>query len=131
MTQNTVNRNRTLDDVTICRCEGVTWGQLKVCIQHSNVRTVNQIKKLTRAGMGPCQGRTCSGVLEKILALEAETPLGTEHLHSRPPVRGIHLGVLAAPADEFDEPTGPVSVVMLRTASSNTSTPKPESEETD
>ena len=131
MTQNTDNRKRTLDDVTVCRCEGVTWGQLKVCIHHSGARNVNHVKKLTRAGMGPCQGRTCSGVLEKILALEADTPPGTEHLHSRPPVRGIHLGVLAAPADEFDEPTGPVSVVMLRTTSSKTPNQEPQSNETD
>jgi bacterioferritin-associated ferredoxin len=119
------------ETLTICRCEGVTLDQVKNCVQHSSARTINQVKKLTRAGMGPCQGRTCSGVLEKILALEADTPLGTEHLHSRPPVRGIHLGVLAAQADEFDEPTGPVSVVMLRTTSSKTSNQEPQSEETD
>ena len=81
--------------------------------------------------MGPCQGRTCAGVVEKILAVEAETPPGTEHLRSRPPVRGVHLGVLAAPADEFAEPDGPVSVVMLRTTPPQTTTQKPESKETD
>jgi bacterioferritin-associated ferredoxin len=119
------------EPLTICRCEGVTLGQLKACIHHSSVRTVNQVKKLTRAGMGPCQGRTCAGAVEKILALEAETPLGTEPLHSRPPVRGIHLGVLAAAADEFTQPAGPVSVVMLRTTPSKTTTREPKSEETD
>jgi hypothetical protein len=69
--------------------------------------------------------------VEKILAVEAATPLGTEPLRSRPPVRGIHLGVLAAPADEFDEPAGPVSVVMLRTTPPKTTTQEPKSEETD
>jgi bacterioferritin-associated ferredoxin len=119
------------EPLTICRCEGVTLDQVKDCIQDSGARSVNQVKKLTRAGMGTCQGRTCAGVLEKILDLEAEIPPGTEPLRSRPPVRGIHLGVLAAPADEFAEPAGPVSVVMLRPTSPRTSNQKPESEETD
>jgi len=119
------------EPLTICRCEGVTLKQIKACIHHSSVRTVNQVKKLTRAGMGPCQGRTCASAVEIILALEAETPPGTEPLRSRPPVRGIHLGVLAAPADEFTEPAGPVSVVMLRTTPSKTTTQEPKSEETD
>jgi bacterioferritin-associated ferredoxin len=123
--------HQSYEPLTICRCEGVTLGQLKDCIHHSGVRTVNQVKKLTRAGMGPCQGRTCAGVVEKILAVEAEIPLGTEPLRSRPPVRGIHLGVLAAPADEFAEPAGPVSVAMLRTTPSKTTTQQPESEESD
>ena len=123
--------HKSYEPITICRCEGVTLGQLKDCIQHSSAKTVNQVKKLTRAGMGPCQGRTCAGVLEKILALEAETPSGTENLHSRPPVRGVHLRALAAPSDEFAEPAGPVSVVMLRTVPPKTTIQEPKSEETD
>ena len=119
------------EPLTICRCEGVTHGQLKDCIQNSGARTVNQVKKLTRAGMGPCQGRTCAGTVEKILALEADTPLGSEPLHYRPPVRGVHLGSLAVSADEFTEPTGPVSVVMLRTTPPKTTNQGPKSKETD
>jgi bacterioferritin-associated ferredoxin len=115
MTQKTDNTDRTFDDLTICRCEGVTWGQLKACIHHSGARTINQVKKLTRAGMGPCQGRTCARSVETILVIEEQTPAGAEPYLSRPPVRGIPVSTLAAGSDQFHEPTGPVSVAMTRT----------------
>lgn len=64
--------------------------------------------------MGPCQGHTCAKLMESILAAEAEIPFGLEPYRSRPPVRGISIGSLAATSDNFDEPAGPVSVVMNR-----------------
>ncbi len=120
MTQKTDNRNRTLDDLTICRCEGVTRGQLKACIHYSGARTINQVKKLTRAGMGPCQGRTCARSVEAILVLEEKTDAGVEPYLSRPPVRGILVGTLAIGSDQFHEPTGPVSVAMTRSSDPET-----------
>lgn len=107
------------NDLVICRCEGVTLGQIKTCIHEFGALTVNQVKKLTRAGMGPCQGRTCAGLVEMILAAESQTSVGIEPYKSRPPVRGMLIGVLAASADQFDEPAGPVSVSMLRPQASD------------
>ena len=100
----------------ICRCEGIRLEQIQASIRRAGVQTVNQIKKLTRAGMGPCQGHTCARLIEIILAAEANIPLGSEPYRSRPPVRGISIGRLAATSDEFDEPAGPVRVVMMRTS---------------
>lgn len=105
-----------LDDLTICRCEGVKWGQIKTCIHHSGAGSINQIKKLTRAGMGPCQGHTCVKLIETILSAEAGIPPGTEPFRSRPPVRGLSIASLAATSDQYNEPAGPVSVVMTRTS---------------
>lgn len=107
------------NDLVICRCEGVTLGQIRTCIHELGARSVNQVKKLTRAGMGPCQGRTCAGLVEMILAAESQTSVGIEPYKSRPPVRGMLIGVLAASADQFDEPAGPVSVAMLRPQASD------------
>lgn len=103
-------------DLIICRCEGIGLEQIQTSIHRAGVQTVNQIKKLTRAGMGPCQGHTCSKLIEIILAAEAKIPLGSEPYRSRAPVRGIPIGRLAATSDQFDEPAGPVSVVMMRTS---------------
>jgi bacterioferritin-associated ferredoxin len=102
------------DDVVVCRCEGVTLGQIKKCIHGSGVRSVNQVKKLTRAGMGPCQGRTCAGIVERILSNETGLSRGSEPHYVRPPLRGIPLQVLAACADRFAEPSGPAGAVMLQ-----------------
>ncbi len=113
------NSNYKADDtLIICRCEGIGLGQIQAVIDRSGAETVNQIKKLTRTGMGPCQGRTCARVVESILATEANVPAGREAYRSRPPVRGITVGTLAAGGDQFDEPAGPVSIAMTRARSS-------------
>ena len=56
----------------------------------------DQIKRLTRAGMGVCQGRRCREQVAMILALEAGQPFGTIPLAShRAPVRPLPLQILA------------------------------------
>ena len=116
---NTKNSTQgTSNDPVICRCESVRLNQLRQAIHQSKVTTVNQLKKLTRAGMGPCQGRTCSKTVEKLLESEAGIPVGSEPYRSRPPVRNISIASLSAFADQYRDPAGPVSVVMLRTSAS-------------
>jgi len=124
-----VDRNseyKSLEAVIICRCEGITLGQIQSAIHQFDAKTINPLKKLTRAGMGPCQGRTCSRVVETILAIEAKTPFGTEPYRSRPPVRGINVEMLATGSRHFDEPPGPVQVAMTRTQAAKTSSQHPE-----
>jgi len=104
---------KTDKDLIICRCEGVRLGQIQAAVKRSGIQTVNQVKKLTRAGMGPCQGRTCARIVEAILTAAGRAPAGTEPYRTRPPLRGIALGDLAAGADQFDEPAGPVRVSAL------------------
>lgn len=100
----------------ICRCEGIRLKEIQASIRRDGVQTVNQIKKLTRAGMGPCQGRTCARSVEAILATETGASAGKAAFRSRPPVRGVAVGTLATASDQFEEPAGPVSVVMMRTS---------------
>jgi bacterioferritin-associated ferredoxin len=122
MSKNSSSR-QTDHGLIICRCEGIRLEQIQASIRHSGVQTVNQLKKLTRAGMGPCQGRTCARIVENILAAEAGTPLGTEAFRSRPPVREVSMGALATGADQFEEPAGPVRVVMTRSPDQHASAP--------
>ena len=57
----------------------------------------DQVKRLTRAGMGPCQGRRCREQVAVLLALSVGIPLADVPLASyRPPVRPI-------PLDQFAE----------------------------
>ena len=123
--------DNTNDELIICRCESVRLGHLRQTVRHSGVTTVNQLKKLTRAGMGPCQGRTCAKSVEQVLENEAKIPIGSEPYRSRPPVRNISIGSLAATADQYTEPAGPVSVVMLRTSSTEQNDQDPTTEETE
>ena len=109
------------DELIICRCESVKLGQIQSSIHRSGAQTVNQIKKLTRAGMGLCQGRTCAKVIESILTSEGRMSAGTEPYQARPPVRGIPVAVLAEASDQFDEPAGPVSIALTRGADEDSS----------
>lgn len=46
------------DDTIVCRCEDVTYGQLR------KFDTPRDAKLMTRCGMGPCQGRICGAANE-------------------------------------------------------------------
>jgi thioredoxin reductase len=55
------------------------------------------VKRLTRAGMGPCQGRRCREQIAALMALGAGCPLADIPLATyRPPVRPLRLAQLAA-----------------------------------
>lgn len=63
----------------------------------------DQIKRLTRAGMGPCQGRRCREQVGAVLAAATGTPLGAIPLPSyRAPVRPLPLSAFAD-AEETQE----------------------------
>lgn len=56
----------TREDTTICRCESVSYGELWQCFE-SGVVSLGAAKRITRAGMGRCQGRYCQS---SILAVQ-------------------------------------------------------------
>jgi bacterioferritin-associated ferredoxin len=83
------------DDVVICRCEEITRDQIKDAIRNG-MQTLNGIKRITRAGMGLCQGETCQRLVAKILAQELNlSPAEVEPTTARGPVRPLRLEVFA------------------------------------
>ena len=54
-------------ETVICRCEEVTLGQIEQALAEK-MTSAGAIKRRTRLGMGRCQGRYCSPVLEALLA---------------------------------------------------------------
>ena len=51
----------TPDDVVVCRCEGVTAGDVRrVAHAEFGGSEINRLKALSRLGMGRCQGRFCA-----------------------------------------------------------------------
>ncbi len=84
-------------DVIICRCEDVTYGEIADAID-AGLTTTEEIKRVLRCGMGPCQGRTCSRLIARIVAEKtgvkvADVPYPTV----RPPSRPVEIGTLAEP----------------------------------
>jgi len=87
-------------ETLICRCEDITRERILSCIA-DGYKTLDEIKRVTRAGMGPCQGRTCRNLiaaeLSRIYGVHMEDIMMPEF---RPPVKPISMGVLA---DAYDE----------------------------
>ncbi len=86
--------------LTICRCEEITGAAIAAAIDEG-ARTLNDVKRRTRAGMGMCQGRWCSHAIAAIIARETDQPLAMlAPMTARPPVQPVTLGVLADMRDE-------------------------------
>jgi len=87
-------------ETMICRCEDVTREMVHACIA-DGYETIDEIKRVTRAGMGPCQGRTCRQLIAFELSRHYGVPMEDVLMTTfRPPVKPISLGVLA---DEYVE----------------------------
>ncbi len=84
------------DDTIVCRCEEVTAGQIRKAVAEGH-RDSNQVKFLSRCGMGPCQGRQCANAVAFITSAETgQTMAETGIYRGRPPVAPLTLGQLAA-----------------------------------
>ena len=83
------------DDLVICRCEEITKGQIKQAIR-DGLATLNGVKRVTRAGMGLCQGQTCARLVSAILAQELGlSPAQVEPTTARAPSRPVPMAVFA------------------------------------
>ena len=83
------------DDMVICRCEEITKGEIKDAIRNG-MRTLNGIKRITRAGMGLCQGQTCQRLVAMILSEELGLSAAEiDPTTARGPVRPLRLKVFA------------------------------------
>jgi bacterioferritin-associated ferredoxin len=83
------------DDLVICRCEEITKGEIKDAIRNG-MQTLNGIKRVTRAGMGLCQGQTCQQLVTRILAEELGLAAADiDPSTARGPVRPLKLAVFA------------------------------------
>ncbi|MDR1247722.1 MAG: (2Fe-2S)-binding protein [Treponema sp.] len=82
------------DAIIICRCEEITREEIVKAIQ-DGARTIDGVKKRTRAGMGLCQGKTCQRLTAQILAAETRRSMADLLPPTfRPPVRPLRIGIL-------------------------------------
>ncbi|PLZ02050.1 FAD/NAD(P)-binding oxidoreductase [Burkholderia sp. WAC0059] len=87
------------DDVVVCRCEEVTAGEIRRCVQ-LGAPGPNQAKVFSRCGMGPCQGRQCGLTVTELMAAELKvSPAQVGYYRIRPPLKPITLGELASAAE--------------------------------
>ncbi|WP_456420637.1 (2Fe-2S)-binding protein [Thermococcus sp.] len=84
----------------VCRCNDVTAEEVEALID-SGITDIEEIKRLLRIGMGPCQGRTCVPIVISILARKTgrkpeEIPLPK----ARVPIMPVRVEVLVGGGDE-------------------------------
>ncbi len=87
-------------EVIVCRCMEVTEDEirkkLKLLIKIESKSLLNQVKKLTSAGMGLCQSRTCQHLIERIIREQTgRAPSEYPPITPRPPTRPVKLINLA------------------------------------
>ena len=81
-------------DVTVCLCEEVTARDLEAATGRGLLHP-DHIKRVTRAGMGPCQGRRCREQVQLLVAEARGVPVEEVPLASyRPPFRPLPLRVV-------------------------------------
>jgi len=90
-------------EAVLCRCEGVTAGSVRGRIAHGDDEA-GVLKRLTRAGMGRCQGRYCSMAVARACASAARSEPDERGLFApRFPVKPVPALALAKEAPEWRE----------------------------
>ena len=82
------------DEAIVCRCERITAGEIKAAIR-GGVRDINQLKALTRAGMGACGSKTCRPMIWRIFQEEGIDPDTVTDRTDRPLFVEVPIGILA------------------------------------
>lgn len=91
------------ENTIICRCSDVTLKQLRDLIKEGYT-TYDEIKRITRIGMGPCQGKTCGQlVMREIANFTGQNIKDIKFQTTRPPVVGVKLGLLAGEGRRNEE----------------------------
>jgi NAD(P)H-nitrite reductase large subunit len=77
------------DDLIICRCEEITLGEVLKAIREG-AHDLDAVKRMTRAGMGLCQNKTCFNIVARLISQETGKPMSElRPFTSRPPVRPV------------------------------------------
>jgi NADPH-dependent 2,4-dienoyl-CoA reductase/sulfur reductase-like enzyme/Fe-S-cluster-containing hydrogenase component 2/bacterioferritin-associated ferredoxin len=83
---------RIADDTIVCRCERVTAGEIRERIR-AGMRDVNEIKTVTRAGMGACGAKTCGSLVDTLFRQAGVGPEQVTRNVERPLFVEVPLGV--------------------------------------
>lgn len=88
-------------EIIICRCEDVTLADVEA-IMKEGYTSFEEIKRILRVAMGPCQGNTCGQLLQREISKYLHIPLNEVKTHRvRPLISGVKLkAIVEATKDE-------------------------------
>jgi len=82
------------DDTILCRCEEVTQADVRRAVA-LGADSANEVKAITRCGMGDCQGRMCGQLVAHCIARETGRPVAEAGLFPpRPPIFPVPIVAL-------------------------------------
>ena len=81
--------------IVLCRCEDVTLADLEHCVSRG-YRDIEEVKRYTGFGTGPCQGKEClAPVATQLARITGDAPSAIRPFTSRPPLAPTPLRLLA------------------------------------
>ncbi|REE21734.1 NADPH-dependent 2,4-dienoyl-CoA reductase/sulfur reductase-like enzyme [Paraburkholderia sp. BL27I4N3] len=84
------------DDTIVCRCEGISAGELRRVVRDESAREANRAKAFSRVGMGRCQGRYCGHAAAEVIASESGVPLEqVGRLRGQAPVKPFAISTVS------------------------------------
>jgi NAD(P)H-nitrite reductase large subunit len=87
------------NETIVCRCERVSAGEIRQLIDRG-YRDINEIKTVTRAGMGACGAKTCNALIYRIFKEEGVALDEVVDQTKRPLFIEVPLGVFAGEKPE-------------------------------
>ena len=82
-------------DTLVCRCENVRLRDIDAALALGD-STIAMLKRRTRLGMGPCQGRYCAPVAASIVERHTGSPPDEFSLFApRVPIKPVTIGEIA------------------------------------
>ena len=87
-------KSYTDDDTIVCRCERVSVGEIRKWIR-MGVKDFNELKALTKVGMGSCGGKTCTPLINRIFQEEGISRDSITPGTKRPLFIEVPLGIFA------------------------------------
>ena len=94
--------NISKDDTIVCRCERVTAREIRQLIR-AGYRDINEIKTVTRAGMGACGAKTCRAIINRLFREEGIPMEQITEYTRRPIFIEVPLGVFAGVKNEEEK----------------------------
>ncbi len=87
-------------DIIVCRCWDVTLDEVEEAVDQG-IDDPEELKRILHVGMGPCQGRTCGKIVNRILSEKMRKPssqIGSTK--PRPPLVSLPIREILGLTDE-------------------------------
>ena len=87
-------------NIIICRCQDISIEEVEAAVD-AGITHPEELKRFLHLGMGPCQGRTCSQLVSRIVARKTGKPIvQIRSTNQRPPLVSLPIREFLGDEDE-------------------------------